>query len=89
MMYPFMKLEDNTEIVHSQMLPDGRVKVYIEKPVEGGFQSAACYLPKYQWQDIDGFSEAEIGKLQEMLESVAHLIIRSSQEGNSDLPADL
>ena len=32
MMYPFMTLDDNTEVVHSEMLPDGRVKVYFEKP---------------------------------------------------------
>ena len=32
MMYPFMTLDDNTEIVHSEMLPDQRVKVYFEKP---------------------------------------------------------
>ncbi len=29
MMYPFMTLEDNTEIVHSEYLEDGRVRVYI------------------------------------------------------------
>ena len=35
MMYPFMTLDDDTEIVHSDMLPDGRVKVYIERiPLE-------------------------------------------------------
>lgn len=34
MMYPFMTLEDETEIVHSDMQDDGRVKVYIEKPDE-------------------------------------------------------
>ena len=31
MMYPFMTLNDNTEIVHSDILIDGKVKVYIEK----------------------------------------------------------
>ena len=30
MMYPFMTLNDETEIVHSEMKRDGRVKVYIE-----------------------------------------------------------
>ena len=34
MMYPFMTLEDGTEIVHSEQLDDGRVKVYIETPDE-------------------------------------------------------
>ena len=42
MMYPFLQLEDGTEIVHSEMQSDGQVKVYIEKPVEGGFHSAVC-----------------------------------------------
>ena len=46
MMYPFMTLDDNTEIVHSEMLPDARVKVYIEKPdAKDCFHSAVCYLP--------------------------------------------
>ena len=45
MMYPFMTLDDNTEIVHSEMQPDHRVKVYIEKPDEKDcFHSAVCYL---------------------------------------------
>lgn len=34
MMYPFLTLDDSTEIVHSQTLQDGNVKVYIEKPDE-------------------------------------------------------
>ena len=29
MMYPFMTLSDETEIVHSDMQKDGRVKVYM------------------------------------------------------------
>ena len=31
MMYPFLTLNDDTEITHSEMKCDGRVKVYIEK----------------------------------------------------------
>lgn len=34
MMYPFMTLPDNTEITHSEMLSNGKVKVYIETPDE-------------------------------------------------------
>lgn len=30
MMYPFLVLDDGTEIVHSDVLADGRVKVYLE-----------------------------------------------------------
>ena len=50
MMYPFMTLNDETEIVHSDMQNDGRVKVYIERPDEKyGFKHAACWLPDYTW----------------------------------------
>lgn len=91
MMYPFMTLEDDTEIVHSEILEDNgkeKVKVYIEKSVEGGFLSAECYLPEYQWKNIDGFSEEEIKKFQEFLESTAHIIIRLAKEGGFDNAAN-
>ena len=82
MMYPFMTLDDNTEIVHSHMLEDGRVKVYIEKPDEKDcFHHATCYLPKYEWEDIFGFTTEDIDRYKEVIESTAHLIIEFSQEG--------
>jgi len=81
MMYPFLKLEDNTEIVHSEILHDETVKVYIEKPVDGGFHSAACYLPLYEWSEIEGFSKHDIERYQEIIESTAHLIIRFASDG--------
>jgi len=84
MMYPFMQLDDNTEIVHSEVLEDNSVKVYIEKPVKGGFKSAACYLPEYRWEDIVGFAEEEINEYREFLESIAHLIIKFAREGGFD-----
>ena len=34
MMYPYLTLNDGTEIVHSEMLADDTVKVYIEKADE-------------------------------------------------------
>lgn len=82
MMYPFMTLEDETEIVHSDMMEDGRVKVYIERPdAEKCFLTATCYIPGYKWEGINGFSDSEIGKFQEIIESMAHLILEFSQEG--------
>lgn len=76
MMYPYMTLNDNTEIVHSEMKPDGRVKVYIERPDEKEcFLTATCWLPKYEWEDINGFSQEDILKFQEIIESSAHLIM--------------
>jgi len=78
MMYPFMTLNDNTEIVYTEaMIIDEKksVKVYIEKPVEGGFHSAECYLPQYEWKNIEGFSKEEVKRYQDILESTAHIII--------------
>jgi len=61
MMYPFMQLEDNTEIVHS----------------------ATCYLPEYKWDEITGFTDDDIDKFQELLESTAHLIIRFAKDNKN------
>lgn len=83
-MYPFMQLDDRTEIVHSEILDGERVKICIEKPVENGFQSATCFLPKYEWGDIVGFDEKDIERFQEIIESTSHLIIRFAKEGGFD-----
>ena len=84
MLYPFMTLNDNTEIVHSESLQkDGKeqVKVRIEKPVYGGFHSASCWLPDYKWENIDEFSDEEIKYFQDYLASVAHIIMQLAREG--------
>ncbi len=81
MLYPFMTLNDNTEIVHSDVLAEDRVKVCIEKPVYGGFHSAVCYLPDYTWEDVNGFSQSEIDSYQELIESVAHVIYELARDG--------
>lgn len=88
MMYPFMTLDDNAEIVHSEMGKDGRVKVYIEKPdAKDGFHRATCYLPSYTWEDIFGFSDEEINRYKKVIESTAHLIMEflngTKKNGNS------
>ena len=76
MMYPFMTLNDDTEITHSEMKLDGRVKVYIETPDDaGGFHNATCWLPEYRWEDIDGYSEAEMAYFKYLIKNNAHLIM--------------
>ena len=81
-MYPFLTLDDKTEIVHSDMNAQGEVKVYIEKPDEKDcFHYASCYLPSYRWEDIYGFTDAEIQRYQEIIQSTAHLIMEVSQPG--------
>ena len=77
MMYPFMTLNDDTEITHSEMKADGKVKVYIETPDEfGGFHNATCWLPDYKWEDIEGYSDTEMAYFkQPLVRNNAHLII--------------
>lgn len=88
MMYPFMTLDDGTEIVHSEMQEDGRVKVYMERPDErDGFHCAVCWLPDYTWENVSGFSEEDMSRLREVVQSTAHLILEFSQEGGFDSAA--
>ena len=82
MMYPFMTLNDDTEITHSEMKPDGRVKVYIETPDEkDGFHNAVCWLPDYSWVDISGYTDDEIDFFKKLIRNNAHAIIEFSQDG--------
>ncbi len=81
MMYPYMTLNDDTEITHSEMYADGRVKVYIETPDErDGFHNAVCWLPQYTWE-CNGYSETEMSYFRKLIRNNAHLILEFSQEG--------
>ena len=75
MMYPYMTLNDDTEITHSEMKADGRVKVYIETPDEkDGFHDATCWLPEYEWT-VHGYSEEEMDFFRKLIRDNAHLMI--------------
>lgn len=68
MMYPFMTLDDGTEIVHSEMKENGQVKVYLERPdAKDGFHHATCWLPGYVWEDVFGFSAEDMAQFQKIL----------------------
>lgn len=82
MMYPYITLNNDTEITHSEMKPDGRVKVYIETPdAEDGFHSAVCWLPDYKWESIEGYNESEMSYFKQLIQNNAHIIIELSKEG--------
>lgn len=90
MMYPFLTLSDETEIVHSERKPDGQVLVYIERPDEkDGFHNASCFLPSYRWEEINGFTQEEIAYYQSVIESTAHLILRFARNGGFEHAAGL
>ena len=82
MMYPYLTLNDDTEITHSEMKEDGRVKVYIETPdLKDGFHNAVCWLPEYRWEDINGYTENEMNFFKKLIENNAHAIMEFSQDG--------
>lgn len=60
MMYPYMVLADDTEIVHSQIIDMYGVKkviVHFERFTEQGFVSVRYELPDYKWILPDGYSD--------------------------------
>ena len=84
MMYPYMTLADDTEIVHSQIIDmDGvkKVIVHFERPTEDGFDSARCELPDYKWILLDGYSDDEISLFEQLLRSNAHLLYKYAENG--------
>ena len=84
MMYPYMTLADDTEIVHSQIMQeDGIKKVYVnfERPTEQGFDSARCELPNYKWIEKEGYLDDEIALFEQFLHSNAHLIYKYAENG--------
>lgn len=84
MMYPYMILSDETEIVHSHIIEEGgkqKVIVNFERPTEAGFDSARCELPEYHWIEKNGYSEDEIKLFEQLLQSNAHLIYKYAANG--------
>lgn len=87
MLYPFMTLDDGTEIVHSEAIEnDGKekVKVVMETPVIGGFKHAECWLPDYKWEAVDGYSHEEISKLETIIKQLSAVIINLARQGGFD-----
>ena len=84
MMYPYMILADETEIVHSHLKEhDGLkvVEVHFERPKPYGFDSARCKLPSYEWIMRDGFTDEEILSFETLLQNNAHTIIKYAELG--------
>ncbi len=85
MMYPFLTLDDETEITHSEYLSSDRVKVYIEKPDEKDcFHHMICYLPDYTVEEVNGFNSEEVAHYLQIIRSTAHLILEFSKKGGFD-----
>ncbi|MCM1328159.1 MAG: hypothetical protein NC253_01845 [Ruminococcus sp.] len=81
MLYPYMTLADETEIVHSQILNGEKVVVHFERPTEEGFDSARFELPSYEMLYGEGYSKSELDFFVELLRNNAHLIYKYAKSG--------
>lgn len=84
MMYPYMTLADETEVLHSQIIEESNVQkviVHFERPTEDGFHSARCELPTYKWISQEGYSKEEIAMFEQLLRSNAHLLYKYAANG--------
>lgn len=78
MMYPFMTLDDETEIVYSDRKEDGTVKIYIETPDEkDGFHNMTCYLPSFEIKEVNGYSTKQVEAFMEIARSKENLIMEA------------
>lgn len=78
MMYPFMTLDDETEIVHSDRKEDGTVKIYIETPDEkDGFHNMTCYLPSFEIKEVNGYFTKQVEAFMEIVRSKENLIMEA------------
>jgi len=84
MMYPYMTLADETEILHSHIIDVGgilRVEVHFERPTEEGFDTARCALPNYSWIKREGYTDEEIATFEQFLQNNAHLLYKYAASG--------
>ena len=88
MMYSYMTLADETEIVHSHLKEEEGIKmisVHFERPKYGGFDSARISLPSYQWITRDGFSDEEIREFEKYTARHAHNLFYYAETGGVPL----
>ena len=80
MVIPFITLDDGTEFVCSDLTPDGRVRIDIERPdAKLCFKTATCWLPNYTWENVSGLTPEEVGELQGIIEPRARQLLEPSQ----------
>jgi len=88
MMYPYMTLADETEIVHSHLKEENGLKtisVHFERAKPFGFDSARISLPSYQWITRDGFTDDEIKGFENFTARHAHSLFYYAEIGGLDI----
>ena len=78
MEYPFITLDNGTQISHSEMLADRSVLVYIRKDA---FHRAVLVLPAQEWREVTGFTADELAEYNRVILKMTPLILEFSQKG--------
>lgn len=87
MIHHLITLEDETEIVFTDIRPDGTILVYVEKPDEAdGFHHASYILPNFCWRDVYGFTDEELDFYTRVIQYPMRDLLRlcSTQETNAN-----
>lgn len=84
MYWNYIELADCTRIAYGDMGDDGTVPIAVERPKDGGFDSARCALPACRWTDVRGFSAGELSFLRDMLKNNAPLILELAEQPRPD-----
>jgi hypothetical protein len=88
MLYPYITLSDETEVLHSQTIDrdnQKEIEVHFERVTDNGFDTARCVLPNIVWIKREGFTDAEINFFVELVKHHAHLIYRYAEQGGIKL----
>ena len=85
MLYPFMTMDDGTEIVYSEILKNNgvdNVRVEFERwnDIRDAFDSMECVLPNGIMTNVVGFSQEEANYYQEKMIALQDMILECSRE---------
>lgn len=73
-MWRYVTFPDETIVAYSDIRDDETVQIDIERPRDGGFDTARCLMPAYRWSNVDGFSGEELESFEVFLRNNAPLI---------------
>lgn len=83
---PFISLNDETEITYSDLKKNNEkeyITIYFETPnvnVTSGFNSACCDYPIGHIKSIIGYTEQEIGILQQYIDKAGIIALEAAKE---------
>ena len=90
MMYPYVKYEDGTEVVFSNIYINENgeecIDVHFERPTENGFDSVRIKLPSYTIEIWEGnYSEEEISFFKKVVENSADVFYKYARVGGLEI----